>query len=90
MSYTSLEEINIIPEEYQGEKLISKGFFKDAHVQDFPLRGQRVMLNIKRRRWFNETTGKVVYRDWALVARGTRMTQEFADFLKEVNRYEPQ
>lgn len=88
--HISLEELNEVPEEYQGQKLLSKGFFKDVHVQDFPLRGHRVMLNIKRRRWFNEDTGTVVYRDWTLVAKGTRMTEEFANFLKEVNQYEPE
>ncbi|MBP3942283.1 transposase [Sphingobacteriaceae bacterium WQ 2009] len=88
--HITLEERNEIPAEYIGQKLISKGFFKDAHLQDFPMRGQVVMLNIKRRRWYNEETESVVYRDWNLVAKGTRMTQEFADFLKEVNQYEPE
>jgi hypothetical protein len=33
-------------------------------IQDFPIRGHQVFLHIKRRRWLNTQTGKVVYRDW--------------------------
>jgi hypothetical protein len=43
-------------------------------------------LHIKRRRWTNKTTGEFMQRDWQLVAKGTHMTQEFAAFLKEINR----
>jgi tRNA A58 N-methylase Trm61 len=45
-----------------------------------------VYLHIKKRRWTNKVTGEIVKRDWNLVAKGTRMTQEFAAFLKEINR----
>lgn len=57
-------------------------------VQDFPIRGHQVFLHIKRRSWMSETSGKVVYRDWDLVAKGTRLTSEFASFLKEISRYQ--
>jgi hypothetical protein len=33
-------------------------------------------LHIKRRRWTNKTVGEIIQRDWQLVAKGTRMTQE--------------
>lgn len=82
-----LEEQNIIPEEYTADKLESKGFFNEIILQDFPLRGRNVFLHIKRRRWFNHTTGTVVYRDWTLVAKGTRITKDFGAFLKEISRY---
>lgn len=77
-------ELNTVPDGYSGAKLQSKGFFPEATVQDFPIRGKNVFLHITRRRWFNEATGKVVTRDWDLVAKGTRITSEFATFLKEV------
>jgi len=83
-----LEEQNIIPEEYTGQKLISKGFYEEIKVQDFPIRGKAVYLCIKRRRWVNEATGEIVYRNWELVAKGTRMTREFASFLKVILRYQ--
>jgi transposase len=83
-----LEEINSIPEEYQSNKLQSKGFFDAIVLQDFPMRGQQVFLHVKRRRWLDLDTNKVVFRNWDLVAKGTRITKDFAAFLKGISRYE--
>lgn len=83
-----LEELNIIPQEYQSNKLQSKGFFDEIILQDFPMRGQEVFLHVKRRRWLNLDTDKVVYRNWDLVAKGTRITKDFAAFLKAISRYQ--
>ena len=80
--FLHLEEKNIHPEQYQGEKLTSKGFYDVITIQDFPLRGKPCYLKVKRRKWLNETTGQNVSRDWNMVANGTRMTEEFALFLK--------
>lgn len=80
-----LEELNLIPEEYQGQKLLSKGFFEPITLQDFPIRGMQVYLHVKRRRWLIQDLDKVVYRNWDLVAKGTRITQDFADFLKLIS-----
>jgi len=82
-----LQEKNIIPEEYIGRRLESKGFYEDSKVQDFPLRGKAVYLIVRRRRWIDNDTGDIVIRHWELVAKGTRMTQEFATFLKGISRY---
>lgn len=82
-----LQEINQIPKEFESQKLESKGFFDEITVQDFPIRGHKVFLHIKRRRWYSYTQEKVVYRNWDLVADGTRITKEFAAFLKELNRF---
>ena len=82
-----LEEMNLIPEEFKTNSLLSKGFFDPVTLQDFPIRGQQVYLHVKRRRWLNQDTGKAVYRDWNLVAKGTRITSDFADFLKGISGY---
>lgn len=82
-----LQEINQIPKEFESQKLESKGFFDEITVQDFPIRGHKVFLHIKRRRWYNHTQQKVVFRNWDLVADGTRITKEFAAFLKELGRF---
>lgn len=78
-----LEEKNILPREYQSEIAQSKGFSPEITVEDFPLRGKSVLLHIKRRRWTLVDSGKIVKRDWELVAKGIRITSEFASFLKE-------
>ena len=83
-----LSEKNIPPAEFASDKLSSKGFFDEITIQDFPIRSKASYLHIKRRRWVNERTGDIVYRNWNMVAKGTRMTQEFASFLKAIARYQ--
>jgi hypothetical protein len=84
-----LEEKSMSEHDPERANLLSKGFFPVITVQDFPIRGHQVFLHIKRRRWLNTKTGKIVHRDWAVVARGTRMTNEFSAFSKHTSRYEP-
>ncbi len=80
-----LEEKPILPEGYSSKELYGNGFFKEIIVEDFPLRAHQVSLHIKRRRWVEKSTRTSVTRDWNLVAKGTRMTQEFASFLKDIS-----
>lgn len=80
--HAHLEELDIKPIEYEDEKLSSKGFHLPIVVQDFPIRKKPLFLHIKRRRWLIESSCKVVSRNWDTVAKGTRLTKEFATFLK--------
>lgn len=79
-----LDEKNIPPDGYKSEELESKGFFAEIRVQDFPIRGRKAFLCIRRRRWEVKTDKSIVSRDWKLVQTGTRMTKEFAAFLKGI------
>lgn len=81
------EEQNKPPVEHSSKVLVSKGFHNEITIQDFPLRGKRVFLHIKRRRWTDKNTTAIVQRDWNLVSKGSRMTEEFAAFLKEISRF---
>lgn len=77
-----LDERDIKPIAYSGQKLTSKGFHPESIIQDFPIRNKAVFLHVRRRRWLVESTKEVVSRDWNSVAEGTRYTKSFADFLK--------
>lgn len=79
-----LEEKNDppLPQDYNGEKVISKGFH-DITINDFPIRGRKTMLIYRRRYWQIEGSEKLLKRDIKLVAEGTQLEQEFADFLKK-------
>ncbi|MEN2436831.1 transposase [Weeksellaceae bacterium A-14] len=81
------EEKNTVPKEFSSRQLQSKGFHQEITVDDFPLRGKAVKLHIKRRRWRDMKSGKPLQRDWNLISKGTRMTQDFAEFLKKISRY---
>jgi len=84
-----LDELNILPDEYSCEDMESKGFHQEIVIKDFPLREKSLYLHVRRRRWLQKSTGKVVSRDWNLVAEGTHYTQGFASFLKELVGYLP-
>jgi hypothetical protein len=71
------QERNELPNEYKKGEATSKGFYKEITIQDFPIRGKQVYLHVKRRRWQD---------NWDLVAKGTRMTKEFATFLKQLHQ----
>ncbi len=52
------------PKAYTGKKLQSKRFFDEETVRDFPIRVKACYLKTKCRKWSNEDTGKIVYRNW--------------------------
>jgi len=77
-----LDELNLPPEQYQKEKLTSKGFTNSTIIQDFPLRNKAVYLHVRRRKWQIESSGKIVSKTWDLTEKGSRYTKDFATFLK--------
>ena len=81
-----LVEKPLMADEFVGRNLESNGFYDQVTIKDFPLRGKACYLLVKRRRWLDKDLSKTVSRDWNLIAHGTRMTKEFADFLKVLHR----
>ncbi|CAH0168458.1 transposase [Chryseobacterium sp. Bi04] len=81
------EEKSSIPCEFNERLLESKGFLPEIIVDDYPLRGKIVKLHVKRRRWTDKSSGEILQRDWQLISKGTRMTKDFAGFLKKISRY---
>lgn len=77
-----LDELNLPPEQYSKEKLISKGFTDSTIIQDFPLRNKAVYLHVRRRKWLVESSGKIISKTWDLTEKGSRYTKDFATFLK--------
>lgn len=83
-----LTEKKVIPEEYREVSYKSSGFMEPRLIEDYPIRNMLVTLSIKRRRWdvtINDQEVKVS-RDWdTIIKQGTRISTEFAAFLKELN-----
>ena len=79
-----LEEKNEVPGEYSNMKVESKVFYNPVAVQDFPVRGKKLFLNVRRRRWIVKEDGRYVSRNWKLIAEGNRMTHKFASFKKTI------
>jgi len=81
-----LEEKNSLPFGYDASSYHSKGFISIKTIQDFPLRGKAVYLNIRRRRWRHKETLEEIKSDYSFIAQGAKLTQELADFLKGTGR----
>ncbi len=85
----NLEEKDIIPAEYKDYPYKSCGFMEPRYIEDYPIRNMLVKLKIRRRRWEITIEGKKkkVSRDWEVIAQGTRMSEGYAAFLKEISRF---
>ncbi len=81
-----LDERNLPPQGH-GD-LSSNGFYEATCLSDFPIREYHTVLHVRRRRWIDKD-GKSVSRNWQLVAEGTRISKEFAAFLKESVGFTP-
>lgn len=63
--------------------------FHDITVTDFPIRGRRTLLTFRRRYWKIEGREAYLKRDIDLCFPGTQLEAEFAAFLKETCRRDP-
>jgi hypothetical protein len=76
----NLEENNKILKSVDSSLDESKGF-TEITLQDFPIRGKAVFLNIRRRRWRLKDNPNIIIRnDFSFVAEGSGFTQELSDF----------
>ena len=79
-----LDERDRIHKRKPGHEYEKNGFLPASRITDFPLRDRKLTLIVRRRRWRDMVTGESISNDYALVAKGTRHSVEFAAFLKEV------
>lgn len=85
--HIDLEEKNQLPNSYNQEDYESKGFYPEKRIQDFPVRGKALYLNIKRRRWRSkDKTLPDIKSDYSFISEGSKLTQELSDFLKGTGR----
>lgn len=79
-----LDEKNQLPNDLPTGKYESKGFTAPIQLVDFPIRDKEVVLQVRRRKWIEKSSGKIYSRSWDLTAQGTRYTKEFGAFLKGI------
>jgi len=81
----TLVEKNIVPqlpELYRDRKIRQKGF-KQISINDFPLRGKKVRLILRRRVWQIEGLKELYKKEIPeIIFPGTKLEKDFADFLK--------
>ena len=67
------------------EKLKSlrpNGFTEETVIDDFPVRNRKFILHVRRRRWLDDDGHSIVLNVYQFTADGTRLSEEFASFLK--------
>jgi hypothetical protein len=79
-----LDEKQQLPEYFPPGDYEAKSFTEGKSLHDFPLRGKAVILYVRRRKWLDKSTGKVLTSAWDLSTQGTKYTKEFGAFLKEL------
>lgn len=73
----------LLKESYKNNPdLESKGFRDAVVIRDFPIRDKGVDLIVRRRRWYEKSSGRYFSESYDLKAEGTRYSKEFAAFLK--------
>lgn len=83
----TLQEKNIPPvADADKEKKVEAKGFTEITITDFPIRGKRSLLTVRRRYWQVEGQTEYLKRDIQLNFPGTQLEQEFAVFLKESSR----
>ena len=84
VTHITLIEKDIPPlsEEDKNKKIVRRRFH-DITITDFPLRGRKTLLTIRRRYWQIEGEEDYLKRDIKLNFPGTKLEKEFADFLKD-------
>lgn len=70
-----------LPSEYRDRKIRQKGF-KEIRVDDFPVRGKKVKLLLRRRVWQIEGVEELYKKEIVTTYPGTKLEKEFAAFLK--------
>ena len=58
------------------------GFTRESVFHDFPIRGQEVLLHVRRRRWLDKENHNLM-TECSLIQESTRCSTELADFLKD-------
>lgn len=75
-----LKENDVTPE--GRTDLRPNGYSPEKVFHDFPIRGQEVLLHVKRRRWI-DPDGHNFMSSFDFIQESTRCSRELADFLKE-------
>lgn len=86
-TYITLTEKDLPPftSENKNREIIARKFH-DITINDFPLRGRRTLITLRRRYWKLEGQDEYLKRDIKISFPGTQLEKEFASFLKDHGR----
>jgi hypothetical protein len=64
--------------------LVQNGFMNAKEIQGFPLHGKSCFYRLIRRRWKEKGSTKDYYNSYNYTVEGSKTTEEFGAFLKEL------
>lgn len=74
-----------MPSEYHNKKVINT-VLNDVQMDDFPIRGRKCEIVLRRRWWKFEGVERMLMRSLDVFHESMRFSKEFAAFLKELDR----
>ncbi|MDZ7766953.1 MAG: transposase [Melioribacteraceae bacterium] len=83
ISLVEKNKVPQLPDKYRDRRIRQKGF-KQITINDFPIRGKKVRLLLRRRVWQIEGETELYKKEIpSQIFPGTKLSKDFADFLKE-------
>ena len=73
----------VIHEELHNINAISYGFTERMIIRNFPIRGKRVYLHLRHRKWLNKVTDQIITRKIDLTYNETYLTKDFIVIFKK-------
>lgn len=72
----------VLPEEYANKPLRFKGY-TEKKINDFPIRGRKVVLHLRQRKWTIDGVPGTVMRELTVEHDGVKLTKDFAFFFEK-------
>lgn len=86
MSMVLTEKKECTPDLLRKDDYVLNGYMEPIEIIDFPLRGKLMYITFLRRRWKKRGENESYFNTYAFHRPGMKTTNEFGDFLKELDR----
>ncbi len=88
MNIVLTEKIECTPDLLRENDYVLNGYMEPIEIIDFPLRGKLMYITFLRRRWKKRGGNESYFNTYTFHRPGMKTTNEFGDFLKELDREE--
>ena len=88
MSMVLTEKVDCVPTVLRKIDYALNGYMDPIEIIDFPLRGKLMYITFLRRRWKKKGENESYFNTYTFHRPGMKTTNEFGDFLKELDRKE--
>lgn len=86
MNMELTEKAECVPDILRGLDYVLNGYMEPIEIIDYPFRGKLMYITFLRRRWKIKGESKSYFNTYTFHRPGMKTTDEFGDFLKELDR----